>query len=232
MSCSLGGSLILGEFSYLLAFTAGLLGSGHCIGMCGALVSGFFLRFAAQGTPWLAVVAYHAARLLVYALMGLIAAALGAVLIKTGAFGQIQSLLQIVAGAVVILLGLETLGVSPWRLTFSFVKGSWLHKLLGTPRQNTLWRAALGGVVNGLMPCSMTLAVAVTAINATTPLDGGLLMLAFGVGTLPSMLFVSTLFSTLGVTARSLLLKGAAAVVIVLGVVTLYTGLAHFQSIA
>ena len=123
MSCNLGGSLIIDEFSYVLAFTAGLLGSGHCIGMCGALVSGFFLRFADQGTPWLAVVAYHSSRLFVYALIGLIAAALGAVLIKTGAFGQIQNFLQILAGVVVILLGLETLGAS-FIAQFTLIKQS------------------------------------------------------------------------------------------------------------
>lgn len=126
-----------------------------------------------------------------------------------------------------------TLGISPWRLTFPFVNVAWLHKRLsGVTGQSPLWRATLGGFINGLMPCSMTLAVAVAAINAATPLDGGLLMLAFGVGTLPSMLFISTLFSALGVRARGLLLKGAAMVVIVLGVTTVYKGFAHFQPIA
>ncbi|CAK0775534.1 Urease accessory protein UreH-like transmembrane domain-containing protein [Gammaproteobacteria bacterium] len=210
------------DFSYLLALTAGLLGSGHCIGMCGGLVSGFFLRFAGQDRLWRPVVVYHVARLLVYGLIGLIAAALGTVLIRTGPFGDVEKVLQVVAGVVVILLGLETLGVSPWRLTFPFIKGAWLHPLLGHRKPSTLWGAALGGIVNGLMPCSMTLAVAVTATTADSPLEGGLLMLVFGLGTLPSMLFVSTLFSALGTTARGLLLKGAAVVVIMLGIATLY----------
>ena len=89
------------EFSYALAFMTGLLGSGHCLGMCGGLVSAFFLKLQARG-PW-PYLAYHAARVAVYAMVGLLAALLGAVLVSTGRIGLAQGVLQIVAGAIVIL---------------------------------------------------------------------------------------------------------------------------------
>ena len=107
------------EFSYALAFMTGLLGSGHCLGMCGGLVSGFFMKLNARGTsgPTSPITARGSA---IYALVGLIAAALGAVLVATGVIGLAQGVLQIVAGAVVILLGLDMLGVSPIRNTVGF----------------------------------------------------------------------------------------------------------------
>jgi hypothetical protein len=58
--------------------------------------------------------------------------------------------------------------------------------------------AAISGAINGLMPCSMTMAMAVKATTAPSPPEGMLLMLAFGAGTLPSMLFASVLFGKLG----------------------------------
>ncbi|HET9701344.1 MAG TPA: sulfite exporter TauE/SafE family protein [Burkholderiales bacterium] len=219
----------LAQLSYGLAFMTGILGSGHCVGMCGALVSGFFLKAGEGGRGMLPVAAYHGARIGIYTLIGMLAALAGAVLLQTGILGKAQGLLQIAAGLVVILLGLEILGVLPFSLTMCFAKVSWLRKLLvEAPRRGPVAGAAMGGVVNGLMPCSMTLAMAVSATTAATPVQGGLLLLAFGAGTLPSMLFVSVAFAKLGAKVRGQLLKGAALVVIVLGVATVYQGARYF----
>jgi hypothetical protein len=219
----------IAQISYGLAFMTGILGSGHCVGMCGALVSGFFLKLGESGRALLPVAAYHAARLSMYTLVGVIAASLGAVLVQTGIIGKAQGILQIVAGVVVILLGLETMGLSRWRLTVGFARISWLHRLLfEAPRKGAVAGAAIGGVVNGLMPCAMTMAMAVKATTAATPVEGGLLLLAFGAGTLPSMLFVSLVFRKLGAGVRGALLKAAAVVVIALGLATVWQGIAYY----
>ena len=78
------------EFSYGLAFMTGILGSGHCLGMCGSLVSGFFMRHGATSSaPYLI---YHAARVSVYGLIGLTAASLGAVLVQIALIDLVFSL--------------------------------------------------------------------------------------------------------------------------------------------
>lgn len=215
------------EFSYALAFMTGLLGSGHCLGMCGGLVSAFFMRLNARGIwPYFA---YHGARIGVYAVVGLIAAAIGAVLVSTGQFGKLQGVLQIIAGVVVILLGLDLLGVSPFRNRFGFAPIAWLRKQFGLAAQKgPVVGALIGGAINGLMPCSMTMAMAVKATTAPSVLEGGLLMLAFGAGTLPSMLSASFLFGKLGPRLRGWLLKGAALFVIALGVSTLWQGIRYY----
>jgi sulfite exporter TauE/SafE len=215
------------EFSYALAFMTGLLGSGHCLGMCGGLVSAFFMKLQARG-PW-PYLTYHAGRIGMYALVGLVAALLGAVLVSTGRLGLAQGVLQIVAGVIVILLGLDLLGVSPIRNAWGFAPVAWLRRQFMTAaRKGPIVGALIGGAINGMMPCSMTMAMAVQATTAPSPPEGMLLMLAFGAGTLPSMLSASFLFGKLGPRLRGWLLKGAALFVIALGISTLWQGLRYF----
>ncbi|MFN6960735.1 MAG: sulfite exporter TauE/SafE family protein [Rhodocyclaceae bacterium] len=217
-------------FSYAAAFMVGLLGSGHCLGMCGGLVSAFFMKIGAGGTaPFSAILAYHLARISVYAAVGLLAALLGAVLVSTGRIGLAQGLLQIAAGLVVILLGLDLLGLSPIRNAYGFAPIAWLRKqFIDATRKGPIVGSLAGGAINGLMPCSMTMAMAVNATTAPSPPEGMLLMLAFGAGTLPSMLSASVLFGKLGPTLRGALLKAAALTVIALGISTFWQGSRYF----
>jgi sulfite exporter TauE/SafE len=215
------------QFSYWAAFMVGILGSGHCIGMCGGLVSGCFMKLKAAG-PW-PYVAYHAARISIYAVVGLVAALLGTVLVASGMTGLAQGVLQILAGAIVILLGLDLLGISPIRNTYGFAPVAWLRRQFVTATQKgPVLGAAISGAINGLMPCSMTMAMAVQATTAPSPPEGMLLMLAFGAGTLPSMLFASVLFGKLGPKLRGGLQKLAALFVIALGAATLWQGLRFY----
>lgn len=217
----------IAHFSYALVFMTGLLGSGHCLGMCGGLVSGFFIRLGARGVaPHLA---YHGARLGVYTVIGLIAASLGTVLVQTGFFGKIQGILQMAMGLVVILLGLDLAGISPWRNTLGFAPLAWLRRqFVQAGQKGPLAGAALGGAINGLMPCAMTMAMAVKATTAASVGEGMLLMLVFGLGTLPAMFSASWLFGRLGPRLRGWLLRGAAVLVVVLGISTLWQGARYY----
>lgn len=218
-----------GELDYTLAFMAGILGSGHCVGMCGSLVSACFVRMGEAGRGMVPALAYHGARVTVYVLVGLLAAMLGLALVSTGIVGKAQGILQIVAGLVVIVLGLDILGWLPRRLPLVGVPMALFGRYYFAAASKGAARgAAMAGLMNGLMPCALTLAVAVKATAAPQVWQGGLLMLAFGLGTLPSMLFVSFVLGRLGAQARGWLLKGAAIVVIALGAATLMQGLRFF----
>lgn len=218
------------QAGYALAFMTGILGSGHCIGMCGALVSGFFLKAGGENTGALPYIAYHLARVSVYCVIGILAAALGEVLVQTSLFGAAQSILQITAGVVVILFGLSTLGVTPWHLHCRLLPvGLSRRWLFSAVHRGPAMGATMAGALNGFMPCSMTFAVALMATTMRSPVEGGLLMLAFGAGTLPAMLFVSVAFGRLGARVRGTLLKLAAISVIAMGGVTVYHGLVLFN---
>jgi len=215
------------QFSYGLAFMIGLTGSGHCLGMCGGLVSAFFMKVKAAGIR--AYLAYHGARLAIYALVGLVAAALGAALVSSGGIGLAQGVLQIVAGIVVILLGLDLMGVSPIRNTVGFAPLAWLRRqFVAATQKGPVLGAAIAGAINGMMPCSMTMSMAVQATTAPSVAEGMLLMLAFGAGTLPSMLSATFLFGRLGPRLRGWLLRIAALFVIALGGSTLWQGIRFY----
>ncbi len=211
-----------------LAFLAGLLGSGHCLGMCGGLVSGCFMRLGASSRRPTVYAAYHGARLAIYALVGLLAAGLGQVLLQAGRFGFVQGVLQVVAGIVVIILGLDILGKLPFSVGVGFAPVAWSRRLFVVALERDPIRGALlAGAANGLMPCSLTMAMAFKAATAGDALQGAALMLAFGAGTLPSMLAVSVLFAKLSITARSRLLAAGAVLVIGMGVVLVIQGLGY-----
>ncbi len=87
----------------------------------------------------------------------------------------------------------------------------------------------VAGLLNGLVPCGLVFSVAAKATATTEPLQAGLLMLAFGAGTLPAMGAVSLLGSALGARMRGGLAQLAGVTVILLGLWTIYEGAAFFD---
>lgn len=215
-------------FDYTLALVAGILGSGHCLGMCGALVSGYFMK-AGGSRSYLPYFAYQLTRIFVYTLIGFAAAALGFVLVSSGMFGKIQSILQMAIGTVVIVLAMGILGWIPFQGSVKLIPMNVLRKGYATASQKgPVLGAMIAGFLNGLMPCPLTFAMAVKATTAATVVEGGALMLAFGAGTLPTMLLVSVAFGKLGAKVRGLMLKSAAIIMIFMGLNTFYSGLSFY----
>lgn len=222
-------SNVSASFDYGLAFMAGVLGSGHCLGMCGALVSGYFMN-AGKAKSYLPYFFYQFARIFVYMLVGFAAAALGVVLVSTGMFGKIQSVLQIIIGAVVIILAFGILGWIPFQGSFRLLPMQLLRKGYASSRtKGPIIGASIAGLMNGLMPCPLTFAMAVKATTAPSILEGGLLMLTFGAGTLPTMLFISFAFGRMSASVRGLMLKLAAFIMIAMGCNTIYMGLMSYN---
>ncbi|MCX7094263.1 MAG: sulfite exporter TauE/SafE family protein [Methylobacter sp.] len=221
-----------GGFDYGLAFMAGVLGSGHCVGMCGALVSGCFMKSGMKpgaSKSYFPYLVYQIARIFVYTLVGFAAAALGVVLVSSGMLGKIQSLLQMFIGTVVIVLALGILGWIPFQGSVRLLPMTVLRRGYAESRsQGPILGATIAGLLNGLMPCPLTFAMAVKATSATTIMDGGLLMLTFGAGTLPTMLFVSVAFGKMSAHFRGLMLKSAALIMIAMGFNTIYMGLSFY----
>jgi uncharacterized protein len=217
-----------GGFDYGLAFMAGVLGSGHCLGMCGALVSGFFMNAGPTRSVW-PYFAYQMARIFVYTMVGFAAAALGVVLVSSGIFGKMQSILQMFIGFVVIILAFGILGWIPFQGSIRLIPMNLLRKGFAQSRtRGPILGASIAGLLNGLMPCPLTFAMAVKATSATTILEGGLLMLTFGAGTLPTMFFISVAFGKMSANFRGLMLKSAALIMIIMGCNTVYMGLSFY----
>jgi sulfite exporter TauE/SafE len=179
------------------AFGIGVTTSlGHCIGMCGPLISTFSL---AQGKTdhrirnlLPALLIYHFGRVNSYALIGLLFALLAAVAKAAGPSDQVRGGLFLVSGILMILLGL---GLKGWLPTTRLVESSRLGRftaekfmsLVGT--QSMAGRYMLG-VANGFLPCGPVYAMAMAALTAPTPIHGAHTMVMFGLGTMPVLIAV------------------------------------------
>ncbi|HPF36022.1 sulfite exporter TauE/SafE family protein [bacterium] len=165
----------------------GLLGAGHCLGMCGPLVAAFPARLG--GLPphlW-----YHLGRVTTYTLVGALLGAVGGTL---GGVARLQVLMGGVAAVVLLLFGLSRIGlVREPRLMLSASPAA-------IPGFDAVRRAAasrpLGmlplGLVMGLLPCGLSYAAFARALAADGFVAGGLLVAAFGAGTLPVLLLAGT----------------------------------------
>jgi uncharacterized protein len=207
--------------------SAGLLGSLHCIGMCGGLVA-----VASDGAVGLrqragVQLAYQAARLLSYLALGLAAGALGHALDFAGRAAGIGKVAAVVAGATMIVWGLlAMLSAAGVRLerrlpTIRLLPTSLLVRL-GRARQGSpLLRAGLLGGASALLPCGFLYAFAIAGAATGSPLGGALVLGALWLGNLPALLGFGWLLSgAVGRIKRHVPLLSAASV-FALGVVTL-----------
>jgi sulfite exporter TauE/SafE len=169
------------------AFLAGLLGSGHCFGMCGGIAAG--LGAMSRGRAVLPALQFNLARLASYAVLGLIAAI---VLSGVSALVPIGRWLRLLTALMILMIGLKFLfnvrgiefiergGAGLWRKILPFA-------LKAGNRQDWIGRLLLG-FCWGFLPCGLVYTVLMTAASTANPVSGALTMLTFGVGTLPSML--------------------------------------------
>ncbi len=191
-------------------------------------MSGYFMNVSG-GKSFFPYFAYQFSRIVVYVCIGLLAASLGVVLVSGGLFGKFQSILQMVIGSIVIVLALGILGLIPWQGSVKLLPMALLRKGYAKARtKGPVVGAMIAGFLNGLMPCPLTFAMYVEATAATSVLEGGALMLAFGAGTLPTMLLISVAFAKMGSSLRGIMMKSAAIIMIFMGMNTIYKGLTFY----
>jgi len=185
------------EFSYLAALLVGLFGGVHCVGMCGGIVGAlsFGLPEAVRGRPLRFLpylLGYNGGRLASYAFAGALMGGLGMAASAMGTLHEIRILMMALAGLFLVGMGLylggwwfglarvERLGQALWR----FLEPIGRRFIPVRSPANAL---ALG-LVWGWLPCGLVYSTLIWSISAGSPLKGALLMLSFGVGTLPNLL--------------------------------------------
>lgn len=213
------------EFTLALAFATGLFGALHCWGMCGGLAGGFFIQRVRPRTiaPQLL---YHSARIAMYSLLGIGGAWLGHVLAQTGITGKAQGLIMIAVGLLLIVLGFRMLRADRPAAPPPYAG---LPVRPGTRRSGA--DTLIFGTLNGLIPCSLVFTVAVKAASTADPARAALLMLAFGLGTLPAMLAVTWFGAAIGARLSGRAVRIAGVFVAAMGLWTLYEGYVFFDII-
>lgn len=214
----------------LSIITIAFLGSfGHCVGMCGGIVIAYSSTKVEMG--WsrlkqaLSHLLYSFGRILTYVILGVLFGYLGGVATFSN---SANGALLIVAGVVMVLTGLSLLGkirfltvvehtisTSRWyRQTFKALIGS-----------QSLVSFFLLGMLNGLLPCGFVYFFAIAAASTASPLWGGIVMLVFGLSTIPALFslgFFVGLFKQSSF--RGLMIRLASIAVIGYGSYTLYNG--------
>lgn len=211
---------------YVIAFSTALLGSGHCIGMCGPIVAVLSLARDNRGKGILFHVLYNAGRLLTYVCIGMVAGLAGSLFSKTQTFSILSQGLLILADLFVILIGLRTTGlfrqISFIRLEFKNSTGL-MTRAVARLRELPAAAAALPmGLLMGFLPCGFLYAIALAAAGRGSAVQGGVIMLAFGLGTLPSLFLFGAAVHWLSTSLRVELMRWAGFMVVFIGWYNLY----------
>ncbi len=210
------------------AVIASFVGSLHCAGMCGPLVA-FAVgdpRGGRAARVWLHV-AYHGGRLLTYALVGVVCGLFGAAVDRGGARLGCHRVAALLAGGMMIAVGLaavlRAVGVRlPQTALPGFVQRLVLSGQRAAIALEPLPRALCIGLLTAFLPCGWLYVFACYAAGTGSPLQGGLFMIAFWLGSVPALVLVGTGVQTLArLLGRRLPLVTALAIV-VLGVVSLF----------
>jgi len=214
------------SLDFFSAFIIGLLGSGHCVVMCGGISTMLTTAISdsARHKQYAIIFAYNFGRIASYSLIGALVAFTSSMAAKN--IGLPVAILKTIAGIFLILLGLY---LGQWLMWLSRVehigKGLWRHISPHTkkfiPIKNIKSAFALGALW-GWLPCGLVYSTLTWALASADAINGALIMFFFGLGTLPALLSVS--LGTLNVRSllsHTLFRKLAAISVILYGVYTI-----------
>jgi uncharacterized protein len=217
----------------LLIFIGGLLGSAHCVGMCGA----FALSIGASSPGWrpnlLRQFVYSLGRITTYTSAGAIVGYVGLRLNSTFAAAvPIQSILALVAGGFLIVQGLYATGIIPRRVAIGQHACLMPRFLIAFLLSPGLTNAFFAGVFTGFLPCGLVYAFLALASATANMTAGWLTMLAFGLGTLPIMVVTGLGSGLLTFAARRRVLQLAGWCVVLAGAVSMARGVGFLESAA
>jgi sulfite exporter TauE/SafE len=222
----MGGDLVL-------LFGASVLGSAHCVAMCGPYVAMCTAQFVPRGATAAARcglrVLFNLGRIATYSLIGLIVGAFGQIAQAVASRFGVAGIVAIAAGGTALVFGLSMIGWfrDPARVVAMAGLGRWLTA--GRMRLRHAPPAAapvLLGALQGWLPCALVYAAASRASLAGTPILGAFTMLVFGLGTLPAVFAMTLVPQTL---LRRMKAQQLAGVLLAgLGVLLILRGLANF----
>lgn len=221
------------ESPLILVFVTGLLTGIHCMAMCGSFVVSYIaggLVGDAKGGRHILLqhMAYNGARIFSYMVVGAALGLLGSVFtISLGMRGAIS----ILAGAFMVLLGLQMLNIFPVLRKLRLHIGVRQPQNADLGQSGSIRTALFLGLWGGLMPCGPLQAMELYAAGTGSAMQGAIVMLVFGIGTLPILMSFGLVTSHLVGGSRHFelkqrLLKISAIVVIALGIIMLNRGLA------
>jgi len=210
--------------------TIALLGSfGHCIGMCGGIVVAYSSAkidstFSKQKKS-ISHILYSLGRVATYMLIGALFGYFGSLFSFDG---EVNTLFRMIVGVIMVLAGLSLIGQIKFLtiIEHSLSNSNWYKKTFTNIIKSKSYSSFfLLGLLNGLLPCGFVYFFAVTAASTASPFYGAVVMLIFGLSTIPALFSLGFFVSLFNKTPlRNLFMKLAAIAVIIYGVVEIYRG--------
>ena len=226
-----------------LIFLTGMFLSFHCVGMCGGFVAlvavapsiataGSSENVALQGLQFRRIfppqLVFNAGRIASYTLLGAAAGGLGSAASLISRTGRTQAVLMIGAGILMIVSGLALAGlVHHWK-TSSAASASpkpWFAAIFAKAmRLPHAFRSFPLGALMGFLPCGLIYAMLAKASSTGSAAGGALVMLAFGMGTVPALLLVAFSAGIFSISLREKLVRASGVLLAALGTITAYRG--------
>jgi hypothetical protein len=220
------------ELELSAIFIIGFLGGfSHCIGMCGGFVLTYTIKLqenAQNLNLWQRFyphLLYNTGRIISYTILGEIFGFIGSTLTVMLAIRSYQGALEIFAGIIMIIIGLDLAGWIPGWSPDSFPGISLYKRLIQGMFNRVRPGNILGlGFMLGFIPCGLVYAAGAKAAASGSIIGGMLTMLTFGLGTAPALIILGMAAHKLSEKFRKRLYKIAAVLVILLAVMTILRG--------
>jgi sulfite exporter TauE/SafE/copper chaperone CopZ len=196
------------EMAYGMLFVIGLMTSVHCLAMCGGIN---LSQCVSRGlsSPFL----YSLGRVISYTAVGFVVGALGSVIDFSA---TMQGVLKLVAGLIMIIMGINLLGVFPWLRKLNPRVPQVIAKRVNAEKAKNK-SPLIVGLLNGFMPCGPLQAMQIYALSTGSPATGALSMFLFSLGTVPLTFSLGAFSSMLGQKFTRKATMAGATLVVVLG---------------
>ena len=202
----------------------------HCIGMCGGFVAMYSLKKPAEEPSLPYHLLYNLGRITTYAFIGGTLGYIGSFATSLGKHRGIPGAVLLFSGVIMVLMGLNLAGILGKRglfedtgITDRTIFRKSLHRIL---ELESVWGTFLLGLLLGFLPCGLLYPLSMNAAASGGFISGMVIMLVFGIGTVPSMLSFGYLVSRIQPHLKVLLYRIAAGMIVLLGVRSLLRGMA------
>jgi uncharacterized protein len=208
---------------FLQPLIIGLLGSFHCMGMCGPIAVSLPLKENSWGTRIISSLLYNFGRILTYILLGLIFGLLGLGISVWG----IQQWVSIGVGTLMILsvafpVIFHNRGIARGMDSFFAGFKKFFGRFFGFRTYLSVW---IIGLLNGFLPCGLVYIALAGALISTSPVNGAIYMMVFGLGTIPALVILSLAGNIFSQSFRSSIRKVIPFLIILIGVLFLLRGM-------
>jgi sulfite exporter TauE/SafE len=185
---------------YITAFIFGLSSSGHCIFMCGGLMSAFQMSTKAEASRHYEII-FHSGRIIAYALLGALLAT-GLWFFNTENITRFSDVLRLLSGILLILAGLYISGKSQALKYFEKIGEPVWKKLLPIIKKlipiDNYFKAFTVGLLWAFLPCGLIYSALLVMLATENIISTFFGMLVFGLGTMPALIFSNRLMNIFG----------------------------------